>query len=99
MLYVSHSPDEVARLADYLVALEGGKVLSAGPLADTLTRLDPLPFRLGEDAGAVLKEHKWAKWTRIGTWRAWISTVAVSGHAIRVCRSVAASGCVCWRGM
>ncbi|MCF6754083.1 molybdenum ABC transporter ATP-binding protein [Pseudomonas stutzeri] len=53
VLYVSHSPDEVARLADYLVAMEGGKVLSAGSLANTLTRLD-LPFQLGEDAGAVL---------------------------------------------
>lgn len=53
VLYVSHSPDEVARLADYLVAMEGGRVLADGPLADTLARLD-LPFRLGEDAGAVL---------------------------------------------
>lgn len=53
MLYVSHSPDEVARLADYLVAIEAGRVLVAGPLAETLARLD-LPFRLGEDAGAVL---------------------------------------------
>ena len=53
VLYVSHSPDEVARLADYLVAMEGGRVVTAGPLADTLARLD-LPFRLGEDSGAVL---------------------------------------------
>lgn len=53
VFYVSHSPDEVARLADYLVAMEGGRVVAAGPLADTLARLD-LPFRLGEDAGAVL---------------------------------------------
>jgi molybdate transport system ATP-binding protein len=53
VLYVSHSPDEVARLADYLVAMEGGRVVADGPLGDTLARLD-LPFRLGEDAGAVL---------------------------------------------
>lgn len=53
VLYVSHSPDEVARLADYLVAIESGRVLAAGPLAETLTRLD-LPLRLGDDAGAVL---------------------------------------------
>ena len=53
VLYVSHSPDEVARLADYLVAMEGGRVLANGPLADTLARLD-LPIRLGEDAGAIL---------------------------------------------
>ena len=53
VLYVSHSPDEVAKLADHLVVMEGGRVLASGPLADTLTRLD-LPIRLGEDAGAVL---------------------------------------------
>jgi molybdate transport system ATP-binding protein len=53
VLYVSHSPDEVARLADHLVAMEGGKVLANGPLADTLARLDS-PIRLGEDAGAIL---------------------------------------------
>lgn len=53
VLYVSHSPDEVARLADHLVAMEDGRVLSSGPLAETLARLD-LPIRLGEDAGAIL---------------------------------------------
>ncbi|WP_333687168.1 molybdenum ABC transporter ATP-binding protein [Methylococcus capsulatus] len=53
VLYVSHSPDEVARLADHLVAMEEGRVIAAGPLKETLARLD-LPIRLGEDAGAVL---------------------------------------------
>ena len=53
VLYVSHSPDEVARLADHLVALEGGRVRADGPLAETLVRLD-LPFRLGEDVAAIL---------------------------------------------
>ena len=54
VVYVSHAPDEVARLADYLVALEGGRVQASGPLQSTLTRLD-LPIRLGEDAGAILE--------------------------------------------
>jgi molybdate transport system ATP-binding protein len=53
VLYVSHAADEVARLADHLVVLEDGRVLGAGPLAETLTRLD-LPIRLGEDTGVVL---------------------------------------------
>jgi molybdate transport system ATP-binding protein len=53
VLYVSHAADEVARLADHLVVLEAGRVLGAGPLAETLARLD-LPIRLGEDAGVVL---------------------------------------------
>ncbi len=53
VLYVSHAPDEVARLADHLVVLEAGRVLANGPLAESLARLD-LPIRLGDDAGAIL---------------------------------------------
>ncbi|WP_295400720.1 molybdenum ABC transporter ATP-binding protein [uncultured Thiocystis sp.] len=53
VLYVSHSPDEVARLADHLVAMDGGRVLASGSLGETLARLD-LPIRFGEDAGVVL---------------------------------------------
>ncbi len=54
VLYVSHSPDEVARLADHLVVMDAGRVVAQGALADTLARID-LPIRLGEDAGAVLE--------------------------------------------
>lgn len=53
LLYVTHSADEVARLADHLVALDSGRVRAHGPLAETLVRLD-LPIRVGEDVGAVL---------------------------------------------
>jgi len=64
VLYVSHAPDEVARLADHLVALDAGRVVTAGPLAETLARAD-LPIRLGEDVGVVLDasvaeiDHAW----------------------------------------
>lgn len=53
VIYVTHSPDEVARLADHLVVMSRGRVLASGPLAETLSRLD-LPIRLGEEAGVVL---------------------------------------------
>lgn len=53
LIYVSHAPDEVARLADYLVVMDEGRALAQGPLTETLARLD-LPIRLGEDAGVVL---------------------------------------------
>lgn len=53
VLYVSHAPDEVARLADHLVTLENGRCVANGPLVETLARLD-LPIRLGEDAGVVI---------------------------------------------
>lgn len=54
MLYVSHVPDEVARLADYLVLLEEGRVLAAGNLQSTLARLD-LPLAQSADAGVVIE--------------------------------------------
>ncbi len=53
VLYVSHAPDEVARLADHIVVMQDGRAVGAGPLTETLARLD-LPIHLGEDAGVVL---------------------------------------------
>ena len=54
VIYVSHSPDEVARLADHLVILDSGSVQSAGPIEALLTRLD-LPMAHGDDAEALVK--------------------------------------------
>lgn len=53
LLYVSHSPDEVARLADHIVVIEAGRAVAQGPLIETLARIDS-PIRLGEDTGVVL---------------------------------------------
>jgi molybdate transport system ATP-binding protein len=53
IVYVSHSPDEVARLADHLVLLDGGRVVASGPLGETLARAD-LPPVFADDAGVVL---------------------------------------------
>ncbi|RFO97183.1 molybdenum ABC transporter ATP-binding protein [Rhodoferax lacus] len=54
VVYVSHAPDEVARLADHLVVMQQGRAVAVGPLTETLARLD-LPVHLGEDAGVVLQ--------------------------------------------
>jgi len=56
LLYVTHSPDEVAHLADHLVVMADGKALASGPLNETLSRLD-LPIRMGEETGVVLDAH------------------------------------------
>ena len=53
MLYVTHSADEVARLADHLVVLEQGRVRASGPAADVFAAVDH-PVVVGEDAGALL---------------------------------------------
>ncbi len=54
VIYVSHSTDEVARIADYLVLLDRGSVKAAGAISDMLTRLD-LPLAHGGDAEALIK--------------------------------------------
>ena len=53
VLYVSHSPDEVARLADHMVVLDAGRVTADGALTDVFARAD-LPLAQGEEAGVVL---------------------------------------------
>lgn len=54
IIYVSHSPEEVVRLADYIVAMEAGNVLAEGPLAEILLRTD-LPISIGSEPCAVME--------------------------------------------
>ena len=56
MLYVSHAPDEVLRLADTLVLIKDGHVVGAGPVTEVAARGD-LPFSRRDDAGALLIGH------------------------------------------
>jgi molybdate transport system ATP-binding protein len=53
VLYVSHAPDEVARLADHLVLLSAGRVLASGPTRELMTRMD-LPLAQGDAAAAII---------------------------------------------
>jgi molybdate transport system ATP-binding protein len=54
VLYVSHSTDEVARLADHLVLLEDGRVKASGAINEMLMRLD-LPMAHGDDAESLIE--------------------------------------------
>ena len=53
MLYVTHSADELARLADHLVVLDRGRVKAEGPVAAALAAIDK-PLLVGDDVGALL---------------------------------------------
>jgi len=53
MLYITHSADELARLADHLVVLACGRVRAAGPVQEVLSAIDS-PLVMGEDTGALL---------------------------------------------
>ena len=54
ILYVSHSFEEVARLADHLIVMKAGRVVAQGNLSKVLSRID-LPIAMGEDTGVVLE--------------------------------------------
>ncbi len=54
VLYVSHSRDEVARLADYLLLLEEGRLRAAGPVDQLFARLD-LPLAHQPDAETIIQ--------------------------------------------
>jgi molybdate transport system ATP-binding protein len=91
MLYVTHSGDEVARLASHLVLLAAGQVTAAGPLAETLARID-LPGVPGQEAGALLHGtvgERDTRWNLAGVdfagGRLWIADPGLPvGHAARV---------------
>jgi len=53
MLYVTHSSEEVVRLADHLVVLDTGQVKAQGPVGAVLTQIVN-PVMVGEDAGALM---------------------------------------------
>ena len=54
ILYVSHSPDEVARLADQLVLMRAGRIDAVGPIAEMLTRSD-LSLAHGSEAESLIE--------------------------------------------
>lgn len=54
VLYVSHARDEVARLADYLVLLETGRVTAVGEAVAVFSRLD-LPLAHAPDAETLIE--------------------------------------------
>lgn len=55
-IYVSHDPNEVARLADHMILLENGSVIAQGTAPDLMTRLD-LPLANYDDAVAILEGY------------------------------------------
>jgi molybdate transport system ATP-binding protein len=64
ILYVSHSMDEVARLADHVVVLHEGKVSAQGSLTEVFSRMDS-PVQFTQESGVILQGHiveKDARW-------------------------------------
>ncbi len=91
ILYVSHSMNEVTRLADHIVVLDQGKVSTQGNVTDVFSRID-LPFRLGEETGVIfngtVSKHD-SQWNlaciTFSGGQLWSSTINTSiGETIRI---------------
>ena len=55
IVYVSHSLDEVVRLADSMVLLSDGQVLATGAVRDMMSRVELRPYLGRHEGGAVIE--------------------------------------------
>ena len=53
IIYVSHDRDEVAKLADHLLLMNDGQIISSGGITDILTRVD-LPLAQSAEAESII---------------------------------------------
>ncbi len=60
IIYVSHSMEEIVRLADVMVLISEGRVLANGNVEDLLSRLDLRPLTGRFEAGSVKLTHRGA---------------------------------------
>ncbi|MDO8828092.1 molybdenum ABC transporter ATP-binding protein [Methylophaga sp.] len=54
VIYVTHSHNEVSRLADHVVIMNQGKLISSGGLNETVSHID-LPIQLTDKAGIIVE--------------------------------------------
>ena len=54
IVYVSHSLDEVVRLADTIVVMSDGRALYAGPVPEAMARMELRPYLGRFEGGAVI---------------------------------------------
>ena len=95
ILYVSHSIDEVARIADTMVVLADGKAVASGTVADILARTDLRPFTGQAEASAVItaacRRRRRSRRHACSTIRPDGSRFPASGHFPPVAPSASAS--------
>ena len=65
VIYVSHSPDEVAKMATYIALLESGKVKACGPMLNMLSHMDNP--NSGEDEVMIVSKKEWMKMTELSS--------------------------------
>jgi len=92
VLYVTHSLDEAARIADWIVLMDQGRIIATGPLGDVLSRVDIPLLSARADVGTVLAATVRENDTARGITRLSIGTVpfvaplmdATAGRMVRL---------------
>jgi molybdate transport system ATP-binding protein len=79
IFYVSHEVEEIVRLADLLVILEGGRVAAAGPVEELTSRVDLWHLTGRHEAGSVVRTVLRGHDTTFG-----LSELAFPGGRLRV---------------
>ncbi len=87
IMYVSHSIEEVTRLAHTLVVMSDGQIAAAGALSEVTSRFDIQPLLGRYEAGAVIMTCVVAHDERFG-----LTRLAFSGGELRVPRILMAPG-------
>ncbi|MCX2979764.1 molybdenum ABC transporter ATP-binding protein [Halieaceae bacterium IMCC14734] len=86
MLFVSHDIEEVTRLADWLVVLEGGRIRAQGPTLDLCSQLD-LALAHEEQAAAILEAEVGERDAEFG-----LTRLSFAGQSLWVTGVSAATG-------
>jgi molybdate transport system ATP-binding protein len=84
VLYVSHSSEEVARLADQLILLEDAVVKAAGPINELLTRSDlSLAHRRHAESIVLAEAESYDDTFQLNTLRSELGTFVVTGKPLQ----------------
>ncbi len=81
IIYVSHSLEEVVRLADAMVLIDGGAIAATGDISEITSRLDLYPLTGRYEAGSVLEATIQEQDEEYG-----LTVLQTAGGAIRVPR-------------
>jgi molybdate transport system ATP-binding protein len=79
IVYVSHSVDEVARLANEIVVMSEGRIQAVGSVQDVMARLDLSPYTGRFEAGAVIDAQVRSQDARYG-----LTELALGNQILRV---------------
>jgi molybdate transport system ATP-binding protein len=77
VLYVTHNIDEVVRLADSVLLMDGGRITAHGGVVEIFDRLDPLAFGGAFDSAAVLR-------TEVAGYENGVATLCFGSQRLRV---------------